>query len=304
MQGIANDHYVQLSSKTKSVFNDKNKCNNFKVKLQSPLDLRSGYWKAALTKIIYPHTWLNVKQDDASLWIIHHRFNVPQFPYGTPQSIPNDVYFCVRDYLNKRLGYDLLMVHWNFSPISLHSGSYENAGEIAANILQSFSLVRDRKDYDSLRLTYNYEPTTRRIEFFHPSALVFYKADKFVQALGLLNPKIKSGSAVLFSEDRDLTATGKGNIQNLNAIYAYSSAVEYNNVGDRSVPLLTVIPVKGKRDSSITYAPHKLEYKPVSQNYINDIEVQLNNNTGGLIDFEDGDEVSLTLHFKKEVSIN
>ena len=295
MQKGSNDHYVQVSSKTRSVF-FKNNCNYFKVKLQCPLDLTNGSWVVALTKIIYPHTWLNIKEDDARLFILHPGDKVSQVPPNFKEDIEYKTLKYINDYLNWELRTGQ---HYRVTDVKLENGYYENAGDLAADILQNFLLKRNVKDYEHLPFTYIYEKTTKRIRFFNAKALVFQNAGKFINGLGLVNKLYSWDRGTIFKCDGDLTAIGKSNVEKTDAIYAYSSVVEFNNVGEKSVPLLTVIPVEGKYGESIVYAPLKPEYKQVAQNYISDIEIQLNRNNGDLIDFEDGQEVTVTLHFKK-----
>ena len=295
MQKGATDHYVQVSSKTKSVF-FKNNCNYFKVKLQCPLDLTNGSWTVALTKIIYPHSWLNIKENEARLIILHLADKVPQVTTTSHKEIEYKTLKYINDHLNGELQ---VGQHYRVTDVNLENGYYENASDIAGDILQNFLLKRNVKDYEHLPFSYIYEKTTKRIRFFNAKALVFQNASKFVDALGLVNKLCSWDRGSIYKCNGDLTAVGKSNVEKTDAIYAYSSVVEFNNVGQKSVPLLTVIPVEGKHGESIVYAPLKPEYKPVAQNYISDIEIQLNRNNGDLIDFEDGQEVTVTLHFKK-----
>ena len=299
MQAGSTDYYVQVTNKAKSVF-FKNKCNYFKVKLQSPLDLRNGIWKVALTKIIYPHSWLNIKQSKSTVTVIHR--NVPNVT-SRSETISKDLEAVVSVALNPLYGYKD-MSYWIFTKIKLEDGYYSTGGELAAQIVHSFKFERSDSDLEKLRFVYQYENSSRSIRFYDATALIFEDADDFVRALGLENgmqcKQVKCSSIVqIFGEKGCLTAYGKSNMPRLDAIYAYSSVVEFNSVGDDTVPLLTVIPVEGEHGHTVAYAPLKPEYKPVAQNYINDIDIQLCTNKGKLIDFDDGEEVTVTLHFKK-----
>ena len=299
MQAGSTDYYVQVTNKAKSVF-FKNKCNYFKVKLQSPLDLRNGNWKVALTKIIYPHSWQNITQRNGSVTIVHR--NVPTVDPRL-KTISKDVEAVVKVALNPVYGYTD-MTQWIFTKVPLDSGYYSNAGDIAANIVHNFKLDRHDSDLEKLRFVYLYDNSSRSIRFFDANALIFEDATEFVNALGLQNgmqckESMCTATIQIFGEKGCLTAYGKSNVPRMEAIYAYSSVVEFNSVGDDTVPLLTVIPVEGEHGRTVAYAPLKPEYKPVAQNYINDIDIQLCTNKGKLIDFDDGEEVSVTLHFKK-----
>ena len=299
MQTGSTDYYVQLSSRTKGVFFDNN-CGHFKIKLQTPLELSSGKWMAALTKIMYPHTWLNIKQENGKVYILHNDTTSKQPIIG---KISTDADILISDVLNP-LYNNADMSKLVLTRINLEPGYYADAGEIAANIVENFKSLRRGKDLERLAFNYLYESTSRTLQFFDATALIFENAEKFVNALGLKdsipfnNDKFSGQVQVYGSTDR-VTACGKSNIKKIDAIYAYSSIITFNLVGDSNVPLLTVIPVTGVHGQTVVYAPLKPEYKPVSQNYINDIEIELHKYNGDLIDFVDGEEVSITLHFKK-----
>ena len=84
----------------------------------------------------------------------------------------------------------------------------------------------------------------------------------------------------------------------LTKIFVCCNIVEYNLVGDTSAQLLTSVPIEGKHGNTLTYSPLLPEFKNVSENIISDIEIQLKNGKGELINFKPG-RVDITLHFKR-----
>ena len=296
------DKYVTVTSNTESYFFP-NKCNNFKVKLAEPLDLKDGVWKVALTKITYPHTWWNLEQKDATVTIIHNNIDesktkkleenlnkVEEFFKVKPAKdvlTAIDVYF---SYKYTKL--DASKWPWSYAVLPLEGGFYQNAGEISEHIAKTWKLQNQvpSHTFDSL-----YESSTNKVRLFGADGVVFHNADKFVKALGLEdvkeNPEKKTQ---LFWRVID----GRGKLDVIDTIYVYTSLVQHSNVGNAPVPLLTIVPVTGKNGDSVTYAPMLPEYRTLTHNYISDIELQLNTSTGALIDFSRG-VVTVTLHFTR-----
>ena len=298
------EKYVTLSSNTQSYFFT-NKCNNFKVKLAEPLDLKDGVWKVALTKITYPHTWWNLWQKDASVTIVHNNALESMTPkidafaktvHSNYKMQPKaTIRKAIEDYFRSRfslLEMDL-SIDWSYTVVPLESGHYQNAGEITEHITKTWKLDNQitSHTFDSI-----FESATNTVRFFGAEGMVFHKADKFVKALGLRDCWNKEANQTcLFWKD----FSGTGKVDVTDTIYVYSSLVKHNNVGNAPAPLLTIVPVESAHGDTITYVPSRPEYRTLSQNYINDIELQLNRSTGDLIDFKRG-VVTVTLHFKRD----
>ena len=87
-----------------------------------------------------------------------------------------------------------------------------------------------------------------------------------------------------------------------NQIYIYSSVTEPILVGGVNVPLIRNIYVENKYDIGdlVHDTVDNIMYLPVSSTSINNIEVELRNDSGELINFPYGSKTCLTLHFKKK----
>ena len=296
----ASEYYVQVSSKAKSVFFS-NKCNNFKVKLQEPLDIHIGKWTVALTKILFPHNWFNlkgVKQSLAICFPVHK-----DFEFSFKQDYDNAPFLlkaAIEQVLCKEYGNQ--KTDWKFIIIDLLDGYYSNAGEIAAHIDAQFSYNTMSNEYYPFKPIYSYEASNGHIFFKSMVSFVFIGALEWADALRLrpVTTNCHNGVSVcVYFPTKERNLEGTCHTKKIDAIYLYSSVVEHNYVGDTLAPLLTVVPVSGAHGDTIAYSPLIPEYKPVAKSYINDIEIQLNKNTGELIDFSEGGEVTVTLHFKK-----
>ena len=66
-----NDFYISLESNADLINHPKNTQNNFKVTLQSPIDLQ-GQWETGLAQLIFPHSWHEQVMKDPSPTDHHH----------------------------------------------------------------------------------------------------------------------------------------------------------------------------------------------------------------------------------------
>ena len=83
-------------------------------------------------------------------------------------------------------------------------------------------------------------------------------------------------------------------------MYVYSSVSEPILVGNVRVPLLRQIWIDESNDKLILHEvlDHPM-YLPVSSSSINNIEIQIRNDKGELINFPKDSKTSLTLHFEQ-----
>lgn len=81
-------------------------------------------------------------------------------------------------------------------------------------------------------------------------------------------------------------------------IFIYSSLTEPIRVGNVTVPLLRTILAKDGWDEIVNYVVEKPIYLPISNNNINNIEVNIRDDLGRPINFPYGSKSVLTIHFK------
>jgi len=283
------DFYVHLSSDTKSDF--RNRHNLFRIKLAVPLNLKTGHWKVALTQISYPFDWNNMEISGARMTIIHKigdgNKNLENF--DTEESL---VPFS--RYLNPRYGYsERDLGKWVKTTIPLRFGYYPNAASIADCIVKDFKHKVDDTANKNLPFEFDSNNDGDLVSFRGASGFLFTNAAKWLEKFQP-QPLFDLGECNFSYAHTDCTAS----LDVINSIYVYSSIVEHNLVGNVEVPLLTVVPVEGTHGTQVTYTPLRPEYKTVSQDYINDIEMQLNRSNGKEIPFIRG-VVRVVLHFKR-----
>ena len=83
-------------------------------------------------------------------------------------------------------------------------------------------------------------------------------------------------------------------------MFIYSNIVEPVIVGDSSVPLMKSIWIeKHDQDEVVQINVENPMYLPVSTSCINNIEINIRDDSGQLIEFPKGSKTHLTLHFRK-----
>lgn len=83
----------------------------------------------------------------------------------------------------------------------------------------------------------------------------------------------------------------------LHSLFVYSDIVENTIVGDRNVPLLRIISVKGKDGETTDAIFSQPHYLPVAGSNIQIIEINIMDDLGNPVQFERG-KVHATLHFR------
>ena len=137
------------------------------------------------------------------------------------------------------------------------------------------------------------------------NGLLYFILNKNIKSIKFDNTLMKKlGMNNNFSNEEDEINYGitKPELINLfNPYFIYTSITEPILVGGVNVPLLRSIWVETKYN--LGYVVHEtienLIYVPVSSNSINNIEVQIRDDSGQFIKFPYGSKLSLTLHFRK-----
>ena len=84
----------------------------------------------------------------------------------------------------------------------------------------------------------------------------------------------------------------------LDSLYVYCDLVRHRIVGDTSVPLLRIVPVRGSHGSYITRAYENIQYLPVRGGEVQTIEIDIRDDTGKPVPFESG-RVVVILHLRR-----
>jgi hypothetical protein len=90
--------------------------------------------------------------------------------------------------------------------------------------------------------------------------------------------------------------------QGFYSLYVYCNILEPHMVGDVLVPLLRIVPTRGKDGELITRTYENTMYYPVQQKHFDTVELDIRDDTGGRVSFERG-KVVVTLHFRERRSL-
>ena len=89
--------------------------------------------------------------------------------------------------------------------------------------------------------------------------------------------------------------------QGFYSLYVYCNLSEPHMVGDALVPLLRIVPIRGKDGDLITRTYENVNYHPVQQRRFDVVELDIRDDTGRKVSFERG-KVVVTLHFRRRRS--
>ena len=85
----------------------------------------------------------------------------------------------------------------------------------------------------------------------------------------------------------------------IDAIYVYSDVIQSKLVGDSSVPLLSVVHLRGVFGEMAFKEYYSPVYTPMAKYVFSTIEIYITDSTGRPVPFSSG-KVSVLLHFKQK----
>ena len=86
----------------------------------------------------------------------------------------------------------------------------------------------------------------------------------------------------------------------IHQLYVYTDIIEHQLVGDTTAPLLRTVPAGNTFGETVDVDFTKLRYKPVARSLVNDIEIDIRDETGKRIPFQNG-RVIVKLHFRQKL---
>ncbi len=85
----------------------------------------------------------------------------------------------------------------------------------------------------------------------------------------------------------------------LTSLYVYCPLVEHRTVGDTQAPLLRLVPIEGRDAQNVSRVFDPVHYVPLVQCNFQTVEIDIRDDTGQPVPFENG-RVVVTLHFRKK----
>lgn len=249
--------YLTLPSNSSANYFPDNTLTHYFTKLPHAIDLTGGEWEAGLVEIQYPHTWYNVRDDEA--WIV-------------VKAKPDAV----------------------LRRATLKGGLYETP-EILIKHLRLHcrrKLEADKGDCEAIAFTY--DEITQKVTLSLKAGASIIISPTLKRMLGLaLNEYEGKGH---FTGDHVIDVHG-----GFYSLYIYCNLVEPQMVGDGLVPLLRIVPIRGKSGDLITRTYENVNYHPLQQKQFDTVELDIRDDTGQPVPFERG-KLVVTLHFRKRRS--
>ena len=270
---MATDFYMTLPSNASMEMHPDNTLTHYVTHLPQRIDL-TGEWECGLAEIQYPHTWYNVTENDAWLFLN---------PVDAPHTYRRTQLSC--GYYDDPL---TLMYHVNKGLYTLRTSNTQ------AQI--SYSSVTQKM---TLHMTANtlftipHPTTASMLGFRKPVA-----SDSATASSSTTMDSNPSDSSYPFHFEAD-------DVVNLthgfDTLYVYTNIVESRIVGDTLAPLLRPLPISGRNGDRVSARFTNVHYVPLSYSHFDSIEVDIRDDMGRRVPFEYG-RVTVTLHFRRRRS--
>ena len=307
-----NSLYVTLPSNGSPTFYPNNKAANYKNKLGSDLDLE-GCWEVGLAEIQYQRSW-NVLKDDGCLSIVIFRQDtngtITTGELTTSDGInyhPLTLRYGVSWNINKSRmnvpagSIDILHIDFakgNYSTPEMIAEYVKNTINRGYNTIAPLKDAQGSEILDLMKV--HYDNLKKRIMLKSATEhayLIFYENDSMAALLGF--PTIGKLKQMMEHKIKDwLVAPNAPSAYNTPALYIYTDIIAQEHVGQDLVQLLRTVPVSGNHGEIVCRVFEKAYYKRVLNHTIASIEIQVNDDTGALIDFAGG-KVICVLHFRR-----
>lgn len=281
-------YMVLPSNSSMSIYPD-NKISSFKVNLSTPLNLDASRWEVALQEIQFPHRWYNIRNGKNIIIKNYYNPRVVElnrfFPIGRDKDLAEET-LKRKALLNEK---EIASVVFK-REIKISPGHYTNVDAILEQ-LRTFEVG------DSRPIQYSMDHTTKKLSInlsdgchldFNNSdigKILGFQPDSTIK---VSNEKIQSDSMVDVSHTYD-------------SVYVYTDIITNQHVGDYKVPLLRIVPVNSNFGEMNWIHYDRPHFVPLSRGNINDLEINLKDDTGELISFEAGKSI-ITLVFRRKTT--
>lgn len=294
-----NQFYITLPSNTKYAETGKvNTTSNFRVTLPQRIHLE-GDWVVGLCEIIYPHTWVNIRDGEENVikmlyvplqkWI---RVKIKPGHYATIEKVLLAVTDAIEEE-SARLEFILQsIVAAKLNNLDEAAASAETTTMTSAAPKKKILSVVERFPTVSESLSFTLDEQLQRVRIlFNNQTIDNIELPASLQHMLGFKEKTVQHSNTIASYYPDLRA-------GFESLYVYSNIIDNQFVGDVQVPLLRIVNVTGNRLDIVDRIYDNPHYCNVLQKDIETIEMYLKNDFGEPISFEFG-KVVIKLHFKK-----
>ena len=256
--------YMVLPSNSSFEYYPDNTLAHYRTRLPKDVNL-DGEWEVGLQEISYPNTWFTIKVTEE----VYMTFREGDIPVNPPEN-PAPTYVV---------------------PIS--PGYYPNKGAIIQELKTELSKLLDQCMF---RFIANWEPRSNVVTITIANDLTVSFSDTLCEILGLHKYR---GFSV---NDSEIQSTGCPDLSSatpLTSLYVYCDLVRPRVVGHSMVPLLRVVPTKGRRGENVQESFHHIQFVPMCMHNFHEIEIDIRDDTGMRVPFETG-RVVVTLLFRRK----
>jgi hypothetical protein len=261
----ASSFYLVLPANASGEEFPENKNSSYKVRLSERLRLDGALWECALVDLFYTNNWNNIVDGHMTVYAngTRHRLTVKT---GRHSSIESVVQSLQQQIDGSSLKESLAL-------------SYDEVGEVVV-----MEITKPRVS----------------VSFSDDLAGAFgFKKDHVYESKPLTLGEFASMTREEYREmDKYASETHPDIHQGFTSLYVYCSLCENRLVGDSSVRLLRVLPVKQKKDRNCYEEVRNPHYVPVANTDTDVVEVNISRDDGTLVPFKGG-KVIVTVHLRK-----
>ena len=311
--------YIHLPSNASMQLQPENTSASYKVSLPSRIELE-GEWEVGLAEITYSVSWFNIPANE------YFRVRVPSalagFVDASGNPIEKDVgegdfkvpegYYEDAEQLMETLGrlWDEYWQRINSRLEDYLSTRPTLRGRPEANkvVVGSGKFLSHERRLEYRRADSETVPNTTRdslaikYDKFGHKASFALAATAHVLVLSPLLSDILSIEASDYSIEEGVKTYKSKNSVDLNRgnrhMYVYCSLIQDSIVGDSRVPLLRSFPLSGRKAGSVNESFSRIYYVPLKKQTFDNIEIELRNEVGQLIQFQYGHS-NCVLHFRR-----
>ena len=265
----SNGFYVTLPSNSSIDIYPNNTLTKYIVRLPRTLYLKEGF-EVALAEIMYPVSW-NTMSD--------------------PNSYAIDVV-------------DLKQI--KFTTLFIPQAHYQSIEELINKINEVLHHYFDLNQMDNRTMRLVYDSLTEKTKYRGKYGFGLRISNELRDILGFeynvpLEKRLENDEDV--DKFHKVEADFKSNLERgFHALYVYCNVCKPQIVGDVYAPLLRTVAIMGKRNQHVNIFYNKLHYIPVRSREIDEIEIDIRDDTGNKVPFTFG-KVVCKLHFRQNEAL-
>lgn len=237
----------------------------FQVKLPQRISLGLD-WEVALSEIIYPHSWYNIRQEDGD------EVSVSFYDHDVATG----------------------------GKFKVEPGCYENPDDLAAVMNKAVERIC-RMGKISVPIRFAYDGITRRymVIKLRMTGVIIEMGDKIRNILGFETKGFKKLGVV---EIKSVYAKYPVDLRaGFDSMYVYCNLVRNQVIGNYLAPLLRVVPIEGHADDIICRVYNLPHYLPMDVSEFDSVEISIKDDRNHLVPFLYG-KVIIKLHFRRKKS--